>query len=1162
MKALEKDRTRRYESASGLSTDVERYINGDEVSASPPSKSYRLRKFVGKHKTLVSVSSLVFLLLASATGIAFRFAIIAEEKAKQNEMLAAEKTQLASENEGIAKKERGLRIEQVQLSTELAQQKLSAIEDKCKSFLEMGLLLYEEGQQDRGCDLICKAVTELPEDHHLKKPYMRILQSRLTREGFWTKPVLEHTGSVYQGCFNPTGTVAITRGFVRTGNGNTIGLRCWNVATGSLLGQVARDEASCSFVLPSPTENTMLVFFDDGVVERWGLQSVKRLETLSDTPEIEVRYAINSPNGQFIAGYGLEDGGKQRGFYVDLEEGQWHRWEEEMGLEGRLAFTPDSLNLLVAGYGVIRSLDVTSQQSDYLYESNAGTIDEYDGLTSNNKGAYAAVGGGYRLDLLEASGDGSRLIISVDSKALFNQVRFSPDGKTLAASTTNGLVQLFNVETGSKEGEIVVYDEIVTFKFFPDANWLAVMTGSHTLRFFDVRSSEEILTPLGHLEMSGFEICPDGSHVLTQSDELTLARLWDVSAATRGVDVIDERAIVNAVQSPNVGVSEDAKFWWSSDSEDGELSLQVFLPEASAPLQWESTTESYAVYPVGWQHKDALVFRDGDKLTFLNLSNQPPSTEHARIDHEFDYLEILPVNERCFYFTDKQAGEVVVTSEGSVVARPLLDSGVLESRVKVSPTKRAIAFISADGQCVEFDLSTSELHVVASRDSGLGNQLVDFAYMDGEHLVIQFQETLQLRSRDGNVIAGSPRYRWWIESMAVSADGSCVAACYVDGRVATFDAHTLEPVEETMSDGGKLYFWGDSETLVQDNSEGGAVYETTTLTRLGQLCFPETLYYASRRSNGGFSLVDAGPNREHQEAITYCGGVPYVVAPDEFLLHSRLIESKKFTRRFREAKYDLEFDLPYQAGLADADSRSERLLHVYRALQSRFRPDFQRVISRKQHYIVAVGLAPDWFSASQHCKFLKNEHVAIYRADLLHIEASLHIGDNSVASEALATIRQRAWKQEDASIVLSILRAANSVIWPEIAEPNQDLPSLGVSTLFKNAIDLALDSELRDRIGTFVNTLGVLQYRRNQFEESLETLALALSLNPHRTGAIHSVDLAFLSLVHLRLGNETEAEGYRSKFEEVLEHNSALKDDEELVSIRKEIQSAFMKSDD
>ncbi len=53
MKALEKDRQRRYETANGLALDIRRYLEGEPVVAAPPSTAYRARKFVRRHKGVV-----------------------------------------------------------------------------------------------------------------------------------------------------------------------------------------------------------------------------------------------------------------------------------------------------------------------------------------------------------------------------------------------------------------------------------------------------------------------------------------------------------------------------------------------------------------------------------------------------------------------------------------------------------------------------------------------------------------------------------------------------------------------------------------------------------------------------------------------------------------------------------------------------------------------------------------------------------------------------------------------------------------------------------------------------------------------------------------------------------------------------------------------------
>ena len=67
MKALEKDRNRRYETASSFAADVERYLTDAPVSALPPSAGYRIRKFVRRNRGPVAATAMIFLLLASGT---------------------------------------------------------------------------------------------------------------------------------------------------------------------------------------------------------------------------------------------------------------------------------------------------------------------------------------------------------------------------------------------------------------------------------------------------------------------------------------------------------------------------------------------------------------------------------------------------------------------------------------------------------------------------------------------------------------------------------------------------------------------------------------------------------------------------------------------------------------------------------------------------------------------------------------------------------------------------------------------------------------------------------------------------------------------------------------------------------------------------------------
>jgi serine/threonine protein kinase len=74
MKCLEKDRTRRYETANGLAADIRRYLDDEPVVATPPSALYRTSKFVRRNRTGVGAAALVALALltgAIVAGIGF-----------------------------------------------------------------------------------------------------------------------------------------------------------------------------------------------------------------------------------------------------------------------------------------------------------------------------------------------------------------------------------------------------------------------------------------------------------------------------------------------------------------------------------------------------------------------------------------------------------------------------------------------------------------------------------------------------------------------------------------------------------------------------------------------------------------------------------------------------------------------------------------------------------------------------------------------------------------------------------------------------------------------------------------------------------------------------------------------------------------------------------
>mgnify|MGYP000875163691 CR=1 FL=1 len=70
MKAMEKDRARRYETVNALAGDIERYLRNEPVLAGPPGTAYRFRKWVRRNRVVVTAGSAVFLALVVGLGLA------------------------------------------------------------------------------------------------------------------------------------------------------------------------------------------------------------------------------------------------------------------------------------------------------------------------------------------------------------------------------------------------------------------------------------------------------------------------------------------------------------------------------------------------------------------------------------------------------------------------------------------------------------------------------------------------------------------------------------------------------------------------------------------------------------------------------------------------------------------------------------------------------------------------------------------------------------------------------------------------------------------------------------------------------------------------------------------------------------------------------------
>jgi tetratricopeptide (TPR) repeat protein len=109
MKALEKDRNRRYESGSAFAADVQRYLDDEPVQACPPSAGYRLRKFVRRHQGPVLAASLVVLALVGGI-VGTTVGLVQAEQARraEAERAAGEREARETAEKRLAQIEKGV----------------------------------------------------------------------------------------------------------------------------------------------------------------------------------------------------------------------------------------------------------------------------------------------------------------------------------------------------------------------------------------------------------------------------------------------------------------------------------------------------------------------------------------------------------------------------------------------------------------------------------------------------------------------------------------------------------------------------------------------------------------------------------------------------------------------------------------------------------------------------------------------------------------------------------------------------------------------------------------------------------------------------------------------------------------------------------------------
>jgi WD40 repeat protein len=621
MKALEKDRNRRYETASAFAADVERYLRDEPVQACPPSKWYRARKFARRNKaalgTATVVAIAVLLALGSLVGAVHVLAAsnveVKEEQKQTNAALAREKQANDDLLQAREREQQTLAFQSIALAErELAAGNIGRAEE----------LLFECPPRLRGWEW--HYLKRLPHDspRMIKAGNTSVVALALSADGrlvatstlglfllgelkLWDAATGKelhrlpgHLGPASSLAFSPDGARLTTAGLDGT-------ITQWDAASGKSVRTWRGHRGPILAMVHSSDGKQLATASQDGTVKLW--DAATGAEALRfQGHDGRVACIAFSPDGQRLASWGLDH---QLRIWTATTGREEHHFAGHGGRVFHLDFHKDGRYLVSAGIDGLRLRDLETGREEWAVK----------GVNSSSLKAVFSPDG-QRLVTAEADKTvkirdgrtGQEILALRGHTDMVMAVAFSGNGRRLVSASLDGTVRLWNATPLADDpppqrclrGH---QGQVLSLAFSADQRYLASAGWDGTAKLWDVASGKCVHSLTGHGPVITSVAFPAGRSILTTVSVDSSVAEWDLATGLRR----------RTLQAP-VGSMLHAGFNVAF-SADGQRFAALDKNEAVQVGETESGRELARVHQTIPSHLTVFLGPDGKYLAAASL---------------------------------------------------------------------------------------------------------------------------------------------------------------------------------------------------------------------------------------------------------------------------------------------------------------------------------------------------------------------------------------------------------------------------------------------------------------------------------------------------------------------------------------------------------------